>query len=486
AEQSFFVDVNNDTRAYFVTGNNYSGANSGISVYLNIGGGQFSPTPIDTLLPNFAAGTDGLQSTIVGCGVVAVANVVNPPDLTTVIGQPSPNFVAGSVSNVPITVTNAVTAGATTGPIITTMILPTGTSAPASFSSGGNSCTTSGQTVTCINPGPLAAGGSTTMQVPVTPDNTTIGTQPVFNGTTATPGETNTNNNGSSAVCTAAWIHGADDNGTSGLGISAWRSLGDGSFSPVEISFGGFDRDGSGTEVFGDNVNASTYYADIDGDGDVDIVHVTEDNSNTIYVWKNKGDNTFETTAVSTTGMQSVTGGEVFAGESASEQGWMGDANKDGKLDYIFSGNNDEIHVYFGNGDGTFVTTRTSTSLSGAGGRHTSGVSASESFLVADVNGDDSVDLIGTFDDSGTGRMQVWLGNGDGTFNPAVHFDVLLQDSGSSNTSGSADNEYSQFADVDGDGDLDYVHAESLDSTMQIWAFLNNGDGTFQTTAVLS
>ncbi|MCB0106334.1 MAG: VCBS repeat-containing protein, partial [Caldilineaceae bacterium] len=280
--------------------------------------------------------------------------------------------------------------------------------------------------------------------------------------------------------------HGADDNGTSGLGISAWRSLGDGSFSPVEISFGGFDRDGSGTEVFGDNVNASTYYADIDGDGDVDIVHVTEDNSNTIYVWKNKGDNTFETTAVSTTGMQSVTGGEVFAGESASEQGWMGDANKDGKLDYIFSGNNDEIHVYFGNGDGTFVTTRTSTSLSGAGGRHTSGVSASESFLVADVNGDDSVDLIGTFDDSGTGRMQVWLGNGDGTFNPAVHFDVLLQDSGSSNTSGSADNEYSQFADVDGDGDLDYVHAESLDSTMQIWAFLNNGDGTFQTTAVLS
>ncbi len=127
--------------------------------------------------------------------------VAPAPDLTTTIGQPSPNFVANSASNVPITVTNAVTAGPTTGPLTTTMTLPNANfSAPASFTSNGNTCTTSGQTVTCTQPGPLAAGGSNVIQIPVTPNAATVGTQPVFNGTVSTPGETNTGNNAASPM----------------------------------------------------------------------------------------------------------------------------------------------------------------------------------------------------------------------------------------------------------------------------------------------
>ena len=120
------------------------------------------------------------------------------PDLVTVIGQPSPALVAGQPSTVPVTVTNIGTAP-TTGTITTTITLPTGTSAPATFTSNGNTCTTSGQTVTCTNPGPLsttAPTNSTVINVPVTAAPSTVGTNPgPFAATPSTPGETTTGNN---------------------------------------------------------------------------------------------------------------------------------------------------------------------------------------------------------------------------------------------------------------------------------------------------
>ncbi|WP_428667119.1 FG-GAP-like repeat-containing protein [Runella sp.] len=286
-----------------------------------------------------------------------------------------------------------------------------------------------------------------------------------------------------------AFIHGDDNansSNSSSLGISAWASNGDGTFSTASsVTISGFDRDGNGTEVFGDDATASTYNADVNNDGFKDLIHVTENNSNSIYVYLNNGNGTFQTTSIVTTGMQSGTDGKIFAGQSAEEQGWMGDANNDGKIDYIFSGDDDKIHVYLGNGDGTFVKTRITSSLTGStiSVRHTSGVSASESFLVADINNDGSIDLVGTFDPN---HMTAWLGNGDGTFQSTPVFDADIQNSGGSKSSGSASSEYSQFADVDGDSDLDYLHAESFDGTPQIWAYLNNGDGTFQTTAVVT
>ena len=121
--------------------------------------------------------------------------VAGVPDLTTSIGQPSPNLVAGSPSNVPLTVTNSGTT-TTTGTITATMTLTTGISAPASFTDGPWSCTTSGQTVTCTST--LARLGSVpvnTIQVLATPDAGTVGTTPVFNATSSGGGETNTGNN---------------------------------------------------------------------------------------------------------------------------------------------------------------------------------------------------------------------------------------------------------------------------------------------------
>jgi hypothetical protein len=171
-------------------------------------------TPTQTGLVNNTASVIGGGDTTPASSNVALTTVsaaIVPPDLTTTIGQPAPALVAGQASTIPVTVTNAVAAGPTTGPITTTMTLPSGMSAPASFTSNGNTCTTSGQTVTCVNPGPINAGASNTIQVPVTPDNTVVGTTPQFNATSATPGETNTGNNAATPMTPASpVVNGAD------------------------------------------------------------------------------------------------------------------------------------------------------------------------------------------------------------------------------------------------------------------------------------
>ncbi|WP_144895661.1 Ig-like domain-containing protein [Lutibacter sp. Hel_I_33_5] len=283
---------------------------------------------------------------------------------------------------------------------------------------------------------------------------------------------------------TAALIHGADNDDDSEIGISAWVSNEDGTFDTEEYAYGGFDRESTWgtTGVFGNDWYSSTYFDDANEDGITDLIHVTENNNNSIYVYLGNGDNTYKYDAVVTSGMQKVTDGYIFAGLSAHEQGWIADVNGDSKIDYIFSGADNKVHVYLGNGDGTFAKTRITTSLIGASGFNTSGRSANEEFLLADVTNDGYADLVGTFDDSGTGRLQVWRGKSDGTFVPELYFNELLEDSGGSNSSGSAQEEYSQFVDVDNDGDLDYAHAEAF-GAMGIWVYKNLGQGRFSTTA---
>jgi hypothetical protein len=131
----------------------------------------------------------------------ATAVVAAPaPDLVTVIGQPLTPFVAGSSSIVPVTVTNQGTAPAN-GPIATTITLPAGMSAPALFTSNGNTCTTTGQVIACSHPGPISnvsPSNSTIIEVPVTPTAATVGTKPgPFTATPTAPNEPagNTGNN---------------------------------------------------------------------------------------------------------------------------------------------------------------------------------------------------------------------------------------------------------------------------------------------------
>ena len=147
--------------------------------------------------PNEPVANQGNNGPVSMTPTTAVA-AAPAPDLVTTIGQPLTPFVAGSPSIVPVTVTNQGTSP-TTGAITTTITLPTGTSAPATFTSGTNTCNTVGQTVTCTNPGPISnvsPNNTSVINVPVTPAASTVGTSPTpFTATPTTPGETVTGNN---------------------------------------------------------------------------------------------------------------------------------------------------------------------------------------------------------------------------------------------------------------------------------------------------
>lgn len=133
------------------------------------------------------------------------------PDMTTTLGQPSPTLVAGITSNLPVTVANIGTGGAP-GPIITSVSLPTGVTAPASFSTNGWNCITTGQTVACTSVIGFANGFSSVINVPITPNASIVGTTPTFNANTApVVGEVVTNNNAAAALTATTAVAGIPD-----------------------------------------------------------------------------------------------------------------------------------------------------------------------------------------------------------------------------------------------------------------------------------
>lgn len=192
--------------------------------------------------------------------------------------------------------------------------------------------------------------------------------------------------------------------------------------------------------------------ADFNGDNKQDVLE--EGAVGTFLVQLGNGDATFGTPISSSVGVNLVPVA-------------VADLNADGKADIVGSFNG-TIYVCLSNGDGTF---KASVPL------NLGSVTAENLLSLGDFNNDKKTDIF-VVASSGSNQPQqllVFLGNGDGTFEPAKTTVVpasLWY--------------YQVLGDFNGDGNLDLTFAGECNSLAfcnqfpPVYLFLGNGDGTFQ------
>ncbi len=137
--------------------------------------------------------------------------------------------------------------------------------------------------------------------------------------------------------------------------------------------------------------------------------------------------------------------------------GQMSDLDADGWLDLsIVNENSDDVRVYMNNDDGSGLFTGPIKPYAPVG----STPSPNEP---ADFNNDGHVDIVVANTQDTT--ISVLLGNGDGTFQPATHYENGFSGRGIA------------VLDFDGDGDTDIAATAASSNYMRLFA--NQGDGTF-------
>ncbi len=214
---------------------------------------------------------------------------------------------------------------------------------------------------------------------------------------------------------------------TLALGDALGRDVGDGTYTSSQNLGGGSSR------------ARDAVTADLDGDGHLDIITVS-DLFSTLSVELGRGDGTFKG-AVNYTTPGAGTGVKIA------------DLNGDGKLDAVFTGGS-YYSIFLGNGNGTLLAS-TSYSI---------GATSPVGTNLVDMNNDGRLDLV--IGNTGTGTVGVYLGCADGTFGaqqsfsiglPAL-FDIAL-------------------GDINNDGIIDVAATNSATNTVNI--MLGTGGGSF-------
>lgn len=189
-----------------------------------------------------------------------------------------------------------------------------------------------------------------------------------------------------------------------------------------------------------DGLSMDAGVADVDGDGDLDIVVANEFRPNILLL--NDG-----------TGRFTDGSGNLPAAEHDSEDVGIDDFDGDGDLDIVVVSEDDQINeFYLGDGTGRFTDEGQRIPVGGT----TNGV------LVADLNGDGAPDIL--MANNGQDALLINDGSGgfvDETAERLPSIDDVTQDH--------------ELGDVDGDGDLDIVVANEGRNRL----FINDGSGRF-------
>ncbi|MFC6489519.1 Ig-like domain-containing protein, partial [Nitratireductor sp. GCM10026969] len=198
-----------------------------------------------------------------------------------------------------------------------------------------------------------------------------------------------------------------------------------------------------------------------------DLVHAEDNGRTTVirsYHWNGSSYDAPITTKVN----GDLAGSHIYDGGQAAR---LVDLNNDGVLDYV-SAKNGKLSALFGNGDGTFSTNPVTTNF----GATKSGDDAYETTELVDINNDGNLDYVYANDNLFQTNIAVHFGNGDGTF------------SGQKTTRMNGDfagdhfDQTTRFADLNNDGNLDYMHA----ARGEIAVFLGDGNGGFSTSRITS
>ncbi len=200
-------------------------------------------------------------------------------------------------------------------------------------------------------------------------------------------------------------------------------------------------------------MNARFDYADIDNDGDQDLVVCGTNASFTRLTKLYLNDGSGSYTALNSTGLTNMFGIPVFI-----------DADGDNDSDLLLFGNNSSTyyaHLYANNGNGTFVS---AVNLSLGGNIFVNQVS------VGDIDGDNDLDLVlsGTNTNSFTKWIGVLTNDGTGSFSLLAQPSMITF--------------YERIlalGDIDNDGDLDLYTAGGTSNNSFVQVFSNNGSGVF-------
>jgi hypothetical protein len=230
----------------------------------------------------------------------------------------------------------------------------------------------------------------------------------------------------------------------------------DGTFRAVSILLG----NGDGSFQPARNIDIGPFpfavaVGDFNGDGtpDLAVTHAEPlaSNLDTVSILLGNGDGTFRAA------------GDLQVGMDPRAVA-VGDFRGDGKLDLVTANASDgTVSILQGNGDGTFQTAVTLPV-----GPIPDGVA------VGNFNGNLGIVTADEGDVFGNGGgVSVLLGNGDGSFQPAVNYD--LGNAGSRPAARGV-----AVADLTGSGIPDLVTGNGSDDGSTVSVFLGSGDGTFQ------